>query len=320
MNKIELKTIFDQLGTIQKTAKYFECSYCKIKYWLEKHAIPFQLEKNLDLINQDELKEVYTNTQSIRKVGKHFNMSHEKARTLLKKHGLINKPIRYKVNHDFFYKNDQFSFYWAGFLAADGCILDKKGSTKIISLGLSKKDEDHIEKFKNNLQAENPIGRYLIKNSKRNPAWKDCWKSEIKIMSNELCKSLERFNIMPRKTKTYKFPEWLMNNPLVHHFMRGYFDGDGSLFFSLGKTKKTKQLYFNLRGTSNFLTVYRSVLEEKCNLTEKDKPIRINNGIGVLEYGGNGIVGKIVKFLYNDADIYLDRKYNLAKELINDQI
>jgi hypothetical protein len=96
--------------------------------------------------------------------------------------------------------------------------------------------------------------------------------------------------------------------------MRGYFDGDGSWF--VGPSKKTDQLFFALRGTSEFLTVYRSILEDKCGLPERSKDIRINSGIGVLEYGGNGVASKIRDFLYRDAVTFMQRKFDKVKDVV----
>ena len=52
--------------------------------------------------------------------------------------------------------------------------------------------------------------------------------------------------------------------------------------------------------------------EQECNLKIRDTEIRISNKHGILEYGGNGIVSKIVDYLYKDATIYLSRKYEIA--------
>lgn len=314
MEKLELERAYKETGTIQKTAKYFGCSYGKIRYQLNKHKISYSLEKSTKEISKFQLEKVYLETQSVREVGKHFSMSHEKARLLLNKHGLCNKPVRYNCNHNFFSKNNQWSFYWAGFLAADGCILNRNGSM-LISLALSKKDKDIVLAFKKIIDAENPVKDYLVKNSKRNPKWNDSWKSEIKITSNKLCKDLERFNIVPRKTKIYTFPEWIVNHELVHHFMRGYFDGDGSFYISkLANGRVVPQIYFSLRGTPEFLTTYRLIFEYKCGFEKRNKDIRINSGIGILEYGGNGIVGQIAKFLYKDANMYMARKLDLISK------
>lgn len=316
MDKLELERVYNEVGTVQKTAKHFGCSYCKIRYQLNKHNIPYKLEYNTCEIDRGELEEVYLATQSVRKVGRHFNTSSEKARYLLNKYGICNKPILYTCNHEFFSKDSQSSFYWAGFFAADGCILDKR-SSKMVTLALSKRDVSHIDKFKGAISADNPIKDFLVRNSKRSLKWNDTWKSEIKITSDQLSDDLSRFNVVPRKSKTYTFPEWLIDHALVNHFMRGYFDGDGSFFVPrLAPGRSVSQVFLSLRGTPEFLKTYRDILERECGLKERTNDIRINNGIGVLEYGGNGIVGNIAQYLYRDADIYLDRKRSVILDII----
>ena len=100
--------------------------------------------------------------------------------------------------------------------------------------------------------------------------------------------------------------------------MRGYNDGDGSFYIpKLAKNKITEQIFFALRGTPEFLKVYRSILEEKCGLKTRDTDIRISSGHGVLEYGGNRVVGKIVKYLYANATICLPRKHVIIKPLLD---
>jgi hypothetical protein len=96
--------------------------------------------------------------------------------------------------------------------------------------------------------------------------------------------------------------------------MRGYFDGDGSWY--IGSSKKTNQVFFSLRGTTEFLEVYRDVLERECDIPKREKPIRVNNGIGVLEYGGNGVTTKIRDFLYQGASVYLGRKFDIVKDVV----
>jgi len=100
--------------------------------------------------------------------------------------------------------------------------------------------------------------------------------------------------------------------------MRGYNDGDGSFFIGkLQEGRTVEQVYFGLRGTVEFLTIYRSILEEKCDLDIREKSVRVNTGIGVLEYGGNGILSKITDYLYKDATIYLPRKRDIAMKANN---
>jgi len=219
----------------------------------------------------------------------------------------INKQVRHSVNHKFFSEDNENSFYWAGFLAADGNVRKRRGSCREISLALSIKDKNHIEKFINAIESTAHMGIYLVKNSKRNSKWNDTKKAEVKITSEQMFNDLARFNVVLRKSLIYIFPEWLIEHKLVNHYMRGYFDGDGSFYFS---QSPNKQEYFNLRGTVNFLEVYCSILERECSLKERTTSIRVNNGIGALEYGGNLILPKIKMYLANGATVYLDRKWS----------
>lgn len=266
------------------------------------------------MLEKEQLKELYEKHQSLSLVAKELGKTKEGIRMAMRRYGLeINKPIRYSFDKRFFKKNTESVFYWAGFVAADGCLMKKKNSnSNILGIALASKDRDHLVLFKKAINSNHPIHKHIVKNSKQNTKWNDSEKVEIKLSSNYLPQDLARFNIVPRKTHIYEFPKWLVNHPLVNHFMRGYFDGDGSWF--VGASKKTPQMFFSLRGTVDFLKIYRSILEQN-GLPVRDKDPRINNGIGVLEYGGNGHTCKIRDFLYRDATVFMERKYELVKDI-----
>jgi len=258
-------------------------------------------------LTKDKLAEAYSRLGSCKAVGREMGCAGGTVKSYMLECGLYVKPqIRYNCNHDFFSINNEQSFYWAGFIAADGCVLDQRASN-ILFIGLSEKDHQHLIKIKKALAAQNPIGSYH----------KDYPSCELRITSDRLCSDLKRFNIVPRKSHIYTFPEWLIDHKLVRHFMRGYFDGDGSLYYSKiygGRTER--QLFFSLRGTTKFLEVFRMILETQCALPKRNKDIRVNSGIGVLEYGGNDVTAKICNFLYKDATVCLDRKREIAQQII----
>jgi hypothetical protein len=94
---------------------------------------------------------------------------------------------------------------------------------------------------------------------------------------------------------------------------QAYNDGDGSFYIPELKDGRTvEQVYFAMRGTQQFLKVVREILEQECDLEERNKDIRISSDCGVLEYGGNGVISKITNYLYQDATIYLPRKRDIA--------
>ncbi len=252
-------------------------------------------------LTKDLLYNLYLEHKSLRSVSKILNIAPDTVKKYMNNFGLYFTPkASYSCDHNFFKNDNEKTFYIAGFIAADGCIKSRRPE---LFIGLSRNDRKHLELINNTLKSTYPIKDFLIKNSKRKASWNDTWSSQLSINSKQICLDLQKFNIVPRKTSIYEFPKWLIHHDLVHHFIRGYFDGDGSFYFN-GNTK-----CFSLRGTYNCLDNIRKILEIKCNLPKNEKSIRISSNHPILEYTGNNIIN-IVYFLYKDATIYLNRKYN----------
>jgi len=260
-----------------------------------------------DIIAKD-LIESYKTLQSTRKVAKKHNISQTTVRRKLSNLGIINKPIVFSCNDNFFSTDTAASLYWAGFLAADGCV-QTKGTSRMVRLLLARRDREHVKKFKAAVNFTGTMHEYEIKNT---------LSSAVTIYSKNMFEDLKRFNIVPRKTLKYTFPEYLLSSPLVNHFMRGYFDGDGCVSAANGKTPNSlKNARFNLVGTEKFLYDYKNILESCCCISNisKDSTTRIrkenNSSVYGLTYSGNNIFKKIREFLYYDSDINtrLDRKY-----------
>lgn len=317
VDKQELQSLYDKFGSIRAISDNTGLDRRTIKQQLLEHGIglaakPKKRGRHKDNIDVAAMHKLYLETGSLRKTAKQFDCDSGTVSRLCREAGLkINNLVRHNVNESFFEQQSEMSLYWAGFIAADGCVKQRAGRKTDrfeLQIGLATQDEEHLILFKTDVQTSSSIHRFIVKNSLRNQKWKDCETSQITITSEKMFKSLAHFNIIPRKSLIYTFPEWLIEHPLVHHFMRGYFDGDGSWYWQDHKAQ-TLQLMFSLRGTPAFLAVYRSLLEKYCSLPKRDKPIRVSNGIGVLEYGGNGICKQIGDFLYKDASRFLGRKY-----------
>jgi hypothetical protein len=215
------------------------------------------------------------------------------------------KRQQYSCDYNFFKNETPESFYVAGFIAADGSIRNTKYSD-ILKINLSINDIEHLIKIKNIMNSNHPIKEFVI--DPKAKIIKKC--VEFKIFSCGMINDLEKFNIIQNKTFTYHMPDWLLIHPLVSHFMRGYFDGDGTI--SLGKLykgRKVKQLTFANIGTLNFIQQYQQILINNC-LINKTKIYKHKN-VYKVGYTGNGNAGKIFSFLYKDATIYLDRKRNI---------
>ena len=93
----------------------------------------------------------------------------------------------------------------------------------------------------------------------------------------------------------------MIGHPLLRHYMRGYFDGDGCASIS------NRQKRFTLRGTPEFLEIYRDMMRYHCQFLYKNKVSKSGNGYQ-LEFHGNKKVAQICEFLYKNSTIHLLRK------------
>lgn len=236
-----------------------------------------------------EAKRLYKEGMSLEKVAKMFNCTRPTIRKFLVEHDVTirNNNIGKKKNDNYFsYIDSEEKAYWLGFLYADGSVSKTQNRT---SLKLKREDKQHIIKFKKSIEGTMSIYDGVDKSY-------DVPYSQIQIYSSQIKRDLIKWGCVPNKTKKLAYPNFL-NEKLINHFIRGYFDGDGSLF----KTNKG-QWEASFIGTISFIEELKGVL----NL--KTKIIYLNNKINAslrmykdVEY--------IMDFLYKDANIYLDRKY-----------
>ena len=192
--------------------------------------------------------------------------------------------------------------YWLGFIAADGYIRSKlKYNNLALGICLSQKDKAHIEKFKNDIKATNPILDF-----KENQF--GTINSRIIIIDEHLCQSLIKLGIAEHKSLTLIFPsEEQVPKHLIHHFVRGYFDGDGSI-----KKHGDGGFDISILGTYEFLSTIKDIygIDNKLN---KNKNCATNSYN--LTFGGNKKSYNFLHQLYNNADIYLNRKYERYQNL-----
>lgn len=168
--------------------------------------------------------------------------------------------------------------YILGFLAADGYI---DCACKSIVLNINKKDEDILRKIKKELKCGNPYSKSSTPNCIR-----------LNMSSVEMVSDLAKYNIVPRKSKTYAMP--VLRQDLYRHFFRGYCDGDGHVGY--------KQVVITI-GSDKFFSEAVSYIEELFN---KKLSTRITGNCHYIVLSRKDL--DIVLWMYSDARIYLDRK------------
>lgn len=251
----------------------------------------------------EKAEELYKQSISFAKIGEELKVDRKLVSYYLQKKG-------YEPNHKYITKNyviqktqkavDANSFenidseekaYWLGFLMADGCVFEKRNS---IELSLKEEDLEHLKKFKRFMKSEHKISK-KIKHGKYVGY-------RITITNKKIKKDLINNECIPNKTKNMKFPNIEKN--LYNHFIRGYFDGDGSIV-----KHSTAKISLEILGHKEFLS-------EIANFFGVEGHVYSFNHSSISRFM---IAGKkaneIMKCLYKDSTIHLERKYNKYLQL-----
>jgi len=220
--------------------------------------------------------------------------------------------MTYSVDHSFFSQPTEKSFYWAGFLAADGNIDKHKPR---VTLALKSTDIGHLKKFKEDLRFEGEI-KQISSVDNREPFKSEIYhKSYLRFTSKEIVESLNnQFLITPCKSKTLKFPDHLSSHPLIHHFIRGLIDGDGSIYYKFDPKRKENCAYILLCGTEGIVNGVDRVISSNLNIIGK---VKNRNGLYHLKYVGHQKLKKIINYLYFDSTVFLDRKMESAQKILS---
>lgn len=257
--------------------------------------------------SDDELIDLYKEHKTLKGVALDLSVSPGFIRKEFKQRGLKYTPkIRYVCDDYFFDKQFEESYYWAGMMAADGNVSKQND----ISLALAYKDIKHIEKFKTALKSDSPIsvGGYNKTIIDGHEVGATAY-ARFRIRSHVMADNLKtNFNIVPVKTKIYSIPADVLKSPLVKHFIRGYFDGDGwySKTYINGSGER---LSLGLCGTLETMLSIRDIFSAN------------NFGIGSLykqkniyklTYSSQHSVFLISQYMYKNAICYLDRKEFIA--------
>ncbi len=218
---------------------------------------------------------------------------------------------RYKFQADFFKKWSNEMAYALGFLYADGSIINAVTSSRTQYIQFSNKDREILEKIKSALQAEHPIHVRPSRKIKHGNGkiYESSVQFSIRIGSRRMFADLKKLGLMPNKSKVMKFP--VVPPKHLSHFVRGYFDGDGSIVFN---KKRWIRVVFT-SGSKDFLEQLSDNLSKALKI--RKRPVRLSHYSYQLYYfTQEGL--KILNFIYENAErnkFYLNRKYKFYKKL-----
>lgn len=211
------------------------------------------------------LKENYKKLKN-KEIAKILN---KKTKSIKDKAFLMKITSNFTYDKSFFKIPNLLNSYWAGFIAADGCLQHRENSNiYCLIIELSKNDENHLIKFKSDI---NYNGNIYHRFSQYNENYKETELSKIHISVNkEFFNDLAiNFNLIPKKTYRLAPPLNLSEENLLAYLI-GYMDGDGSICLTNRKIKKELIIGFS-SASKSILNWIREFTNSKFNRCLKNK-------------------------------------------------
>lgn len=250
---------------------------------------------NNKLSKDDIAEKMFLEGKSITQIAKELKIDRGCLSIRLKKRGVkIEQHCNKKaINKNIFSSIDtEEKAYWLGFLMADGCV----STDNYIELSL--RDEEHIQKYKDFLGSEHKISK-----KKSILKGKEFISYRLTFKDKQIADDLIALGCIPNKTFDMHMP--LIDDKLIRHWLRGYFDGDGHL--KVGTTKG-----------NSFVTISSGnqyILEEICTYVNELLPlktklyVRKTHSCYELRTFNTLNTYLLLNYMYQDASVFLDRKH-----------
>ena len=251
--------------------------------------------------------EMYNSGMYIKDIASSFHCRVTKITDILHNAGIRTnnegKYLNRLVNTTYFDVIDsEAKAYLLGFITADGSVGVRagRGFGKTLRLELQESDESILDLLSDELNIKSKK-YYRNKNGKITVS--------VSISSTEIVDSLEKYGVVANKT--YVLESLFMDLPddLLRAYLRGLFDGDGSLYISSGIVHGNFT-----EGLEHIVVQFRDIINSKIGIENTTK-IQCNNGVYHAVWNGSNCV-KLCGYLYKDAKYFLPRKYEFATTAI----
>lgn len=264
----------------------------------------------LNNLSKENLSVLYLNNKkSLEEIALLYNVSKVAIYKKLKQYGIktrsksearVEAQKQNKLPQQFFDINENFFDTWSakmayilGLIFTDGCI-SKNGN---ISLCIN--DQELLHKVKYTLESEHNItpskhqkGLFIFHFSRK-----------------KMVERLKFLGVTPRKSMTIKFPE--VPEDYLKDFIRGVFDGNGSVFFDKRRPKYPLRSKF-ISSSESFIQKLKKSLES-LNMPKRNiyKQKTKNGWSFMIIYAHKDSI-KLFNIMYNNCEnrLFLERKYN----------
>ena len=207
---------------------------------------------------------------------------------------------KFTCNEDYFENIDtRDKAYFLGLLFADG---HNNIAGHQVVLNLHEKDVDILEKYRESIGYTGAIGTWKRKPPRGNIR-------VVAIRSKKLSADLEKLGCTQQKTLVLKYPYWMDYN-LQMDFIRGFFDGDGSI--NRSKKYAVSMSFIAIKDMAEGIARRLSEFTGTNVPVERYTPEKYTiDDLRSVRVGSKKVIKQIMDHWYMNTDTYLKRKYDI---------
>jgi hypothetical protein len=302
----EIKQMYEDGHVERRIAVKLNISEKEVKKIIEENNFELKKEKfenNRDVISY--INKLYSENVSSIKLGEKFGVSKGKIQRLLDNMGVnLRTPKQagkfYSFNEQVFneIREDDFEkIYWLGFLYAHS---HQHKQTNTFSICVAKNKEDQLDK----------LSKYLNSNYTYSKVGNS---SVLNLISKYFCDKFEQIIYDNNDSEIKIYPKFLTNKN-HNHFIRGLYDGGGSLRFH----EKTYQWKFNIISDETTCEELVKIFFVLLNIEVKYESYSGAKYTKMIEIGSGRVACKLLSWLYDGSNesIRADEKYSKYLELV----
>lgn len=285
---------------IYKISERFGLTKYMVTNILRKENIEIKRFIRTSQFNKEDVEkmyDIYNSGKTLEYIASIYNVDTSEISFLFKKYNYgvrdnSHSKRKYTLNENYFDKVDtQEKAYFLGLLYADGSNDTKNHQ---VTISLQESDKHILETFKSELGSNAPLEL-----SKKKPTFSNQYR--LTICNKHLSEVLEHLGMVVNKSLILEFPNFLEKN-LISHFIRGYFDGDGHVSGKYYITSIVSTISF-CQAVQNILFSLNieSKINNTANLETSTRTLRMTKKLSCV---------KFLNYIYQDAEVYLIRKYN----------
>jgi len=317
-NKIDILALYEKGINTVDIGKILILSRTTVNRFLNKKGLKSNNIRKITTEDNKIIKKLYLEGKTIQYIHQNYfkdRLSEGGVNYVLRKMGITRSSGKQSnIDHSYFSIIDtEEKAYWLGFIVADGSVrhIIEKGESYVLRFELRIEDRYMVENLTKCLKSDNKVKEYyserdMIRNSNFKKPKYNAYNS---FYSKQIFEDLSKYGIVQNKTHLLNNLPTNIDNNLMKHFIRGYFDGDGTVYSYKEKGSEKVKLRFGFYGTHNYVKSIRDYLGKEADLSMNVNPYDQKEAeVSFILYTTQNNIKDFYNYTYNDATIYLTRK------------